>query len=602
MKIALIAPPWQLFHRPSVQIAALKAFLKENRPEYRVRNFHPYLFVAESMGMKAYHRISQSGWASEAVCSAMLFPEKRTSASKLIEKALRDRERGRGKNKGPGINVDSVIFSTEKALRDYLDRLPLDQLQLVGITACLNQFTAALFLASIIKKRFPGIPVLLGGSSCSGKAGPSVLNNFPWIDYVVGGEGEIPFTGLCDYIAGRTTVFPDGVLAREEGKDLPDVCSMVQLKDLDSLPAPDYDDYFREKALLRTSVSFQPDLCVEASRGCWWGRCNFCNLNIQWEKYRAKGVTHVADEVKKISERYGCLDFAFMDNALPPRDAPAIFRALSRHNRDYSFFAELRTGYSRNDMETMARGGLMDLQIGIEALSSSLLKRLNKGSRVIDNVAAMRHALEWGINLQGNLILNFPGSTLEEAEETFKNLDWLWPFTPLKPVSYWLGSGSPVAEYPEKFSISGIRSDLRYERLFPDSYMEDFSPLILAYRGDKLKQKNIWKGVREKLLFWEEARRQLNSRENMLSYRDGGGFLIIRQILPDGRVIHHRLSGFSRQLYLDAMDIKSIRELAGKRCSETEAGKFFNDLASKRLVFMEEKQVISLAVHERCTA
>jgi ribosomal peptide maturation radical SAM protein 1 len=599
LNIALIAPPWQLFHRPSIQTAALKAFIRQERPGYRVKNFHPYLFVADALGLGTYHRISQSGWASEAVCSALLFPEKGEEAAKLLESALRKRGKRGEKPEKDGLDARDIISKTGKVIVSYLDRLPLHKLHLVGITACLNQFTASLFIASIIKKRFPELPLLLGGSSCSGMAGPSILKSFQWIDYVIGGEGEIPLAELCDYIAGKAKKIPAGVLGKKGSDNPGQSCGLVQTDNLDNLPTPDYDDYFREKALLGPANSFQPDLCVEASRGCWWGRCNFCNLNIQWEKYRSKSVDKISEEVNSLSERYGCLDFAFMDNALPPRHAPAIFRKIGSHGRDYSFFAELRTGSTREEIKTMAEGGLRELQVGIEALSSTLLKRLNKGSRVIDNIAAMRHAAEYGINLQGNLILHFPGSTAMEAEETLEVLDWLWPFPPLKPVSFWLGSGSPVSEAPEKFQISGVGPDPRYGAIFPGQALAGLSLLILSYRGDRVKQKKIWREVRKKLSFQEEARRKAGPLSSLLSYRDGREFILIRQVLPDGKTLHHRLSGTSRELYLEATDIISFRELAATRqYSENEIRDFFKGLARKRLAFIEDNHVISLAVKE----
>lgn len=596
MKIALIAPPWQIYNRPSIQIAALKAFLKEQRPEYQIKNFHPYIFIASSTDFETYNRISQSGWASEAVCAALLFPEKKTTAIKLIGSALFKKKQGKT-NK---FEAERILETTQKSIAEYIKKLPLNDLKLVGITACLNQLTAGLYIASIIKESAPELPIVMGGSSCAEESGWSILNYFPFIDYVINGEGELPLLSLCDFLFGRRKNFNAAVMHRNLEKRSSTPYVKLQIKDINQLPTPDYDDYFRELTLLPSSEKIQPSLSVEASRGCWWGKCNFCNLNIQWDKYRSKKPDKISKEILNLSSRYKCLDFSFMDNTLPKKTASTIFQTLADHRNDYSFFTELRAVHSRKEIAEMARGGLKELQVGVESLSTSLLKRLNKGSRVIDNIASIRHAAEAGINLQANLIMQFPGSTEEEAKETYDNLDYLWPFTPLKPVNFWLGVGSPVSLEPDLYNISCLKPASDYKKIFTLEFLKNYSPMILSYRGDLQKQKKIWCDVRKKLKFWSEKQRRLGFfGKNLLTYREGDDFLLIKQVIPNGTTLYHKLSGVSRTLYLACRDITNFKTLFKEQTAieEKKIYDFFYILAAKRLVFIEGEFVISLAVH-----
>ncbi len=53
--------------------------------------------------------------------------------------------------------------------------------------------------------------------------------------------------------------------------------------------------------------------------------------------------------------------------------------------------------------------------------------------RAIDNLAAMKDALENDLRLAGNLILEFPGSTATEVEETLAALAAACPFRRSSP-------------------------------------------------------------------------------------------------------------------------------------------------------------------------
>jgi len=593
VEIALIAPPWPLFNRPSIQLAALAAFIRKNAPSHTIRAFHPYLSVAEAVGFGDYYAISQSGWASESVCAGILFPEMSDRCERLFRASLR--KRGGVPPLGP--DPRSTREKVVQVLNAFIESVPWRRYGLVGISISINQLTAALYLARRIKELAPETPLAIGGPGCAGLTGPSLLSSFPEIDYVIHGEGELPLIGLIRRIAGEGLAHPSGVSARG-GNGTP--FSFSQVPDMDSLPCPDFDDFFQDLGLLPPGKGFRPVLPVEMSRGCWWGRCAFCNLNLQWSGYRMKSVERMTREIDTLSCRYGTIDFAFMDNALPRREAPRLFLETRKHGRDYRFFAELRAVYTREEWAEMARGGLREVQVGIEALSTSLLKRLGKGTRAMDNVAAMRHAEEHGIRLSGNLILHFPGSTEDEVRETLHVLRFVRPFRPLKAVSFWLGTGSAVERDPSRFKITKLTAHPSYADLFPMELASSISPFILSYQGDRRRQQTLWKEVEKELARWQRDQKQTGAAGKLLTYRDGKEFIEIRQVLPDGRVLTHRLTGLSREIYLACLDITPWEKVTGlaKGRRQHELDAFIADLVKKRLMFREGNEVLSLAIRE----
>ncbi len=619
VKLLLVATPWQLFNRPSIQLGALKAFMQKEVPGLEVQALHPYLSYAARLGFPDYHIISQSSWASEAVGASMLCDEEGTieRCREVFCDALKRRGAGaRLSNAGLSDLFHKARHLFSEHLQEFTECLRGDGLKLAGFTACLNQFAASLYAARLFKRRFPNVPVVLGGTSCSGTIAPSLLASFPQIDYVISGEGELPLLALYKHLtegkAGETSddALPRAVFSRDriDGTDPAGGESlearqgfMLQVSSMDELPVPDFDDYFRELGELPASERFHPVLPVEASRGCWWGRCRFCNLNLQWRGYRAASVSKVAKDIDRLASRYRCIDFAFMDNVLPRRQAAALFEKLAQHNRDYRIFAELRAVHSRAEYEVMAAGGLKTLQVGIEALSDSLLKRLGKGSSVIANIAAMRHAFEAGIELDANLIVHFPGSTEEEAGESLKILEFVWPYRPLRTVSFWLGHGSPAEQESRSLGIGRIAPHLLWKKLF---YCGTISPssLILTYSGDRKVQKRRWRAVETRVLEMRKRRKALGLDRQLLSYRDGREFLTINQIFADETSRKHRLNGLSREIYLFCLDVKTVQEvmeMAEGRISIEQLGRFVQNMVSQRLMFSDGKKVLSLAVRER---
>jgi len=379
----------------------------------------------------------------------------------------------------------------------------------------------------------------------------------------------------------------------------------MEIASLDDLPLPDYRDYFLEIGRHFGATGFIPALPVEFSRGCWWGRCSFCNLNLQWRGYRAKSAGRMAAEVKTLAERHGCLDFSFTDNALRPGESRRFFQDMAHAGLDCRFFAEIRAiGKAEEQARLFAdyrRGGMTCMQVGIEALSDSLLGRMQKGVSVMDNVAAMREALANRMVLEGNLIVEFPGSTDAEVEETLEVLEFLLPFHPLTIAAFFLGYDSPVDRQPESFGIRARVHHPHAKALFPAPLLRDLTMLVMDYRGDRREQRRRWRPVRERVGQWRkfhQSRKPGIMTLPPLSFRDGGTFLIIRQERPDQPVLHHRVRGPSRQLYLFCGQVRTMAEIVEQfpDFREEALRDFLRDMAGKRLIFSDGNRYLSLAV------
>ncbi|MFH1147551.1 MAG: RiPP maturation radical SAM C-methyltransferase [Pseudomonadota bacterium] len=596
-RITLVSMPWPLFNRPSLQLAALRSYLLSKRTDLEV-SIHPaYLEIAAAIGLDFYHEISQNNWFAEAAYASLLFPEKEGSVRSLLS---RPEVSGKWPRQIP-FNLERLTSRLEAYQSEFLQSRPWGEYNLAGFTICLNQLTSSLYAIRTLKDRFPGLKIVAGGSSCSGEMGRSLLTALPEIDFMVTGEGEKPLLSVVDFLQGKSATPGLGVFYRNSqgiaggGYD--------EITDLNSLPVPDYEEYFRSLNRVFKKVPFLPVLPLEFSRGCWWGKCRFCNLNIQWHSCRKKSKDRVLEEIDTITGKYPSIDLAFTDNSLPPRDGPELCAALSDMGKDFEIFAELRADQSFADLSVMRRAGVATVQVGVEALSSSLLRRMGKGITAIQNIEIMRNCEELGIIQSGNLIAMFPGSTAEEVRETLNTLDYVLPYYPLKIARFWLGFGSPVHCAPSDYGLRGLKNHHFYKALLPDHLYSGLVLMNRDYQGEKKKQALLWRPVQVRVKQWYGDYFTLRSRypsRPLLSYRDGGSLLIIRQALSGNSVLIHRLRGASRKIYLFCTSSKGFNEIQQNHSGHPTGSlrKFLDELVEKRLMFREEDRYLSLAVRE----
>jgi len=383
---------------------------------------------------------------------------------------------------------------------------------------------------------------------------------------------------------------------------------------MDDLPVPDYADYFKTLNTFPSAKRFFPQLPMETSRGCWWRKkspsgkstgCAFCNLNLQWKGYRSKTGPRIIQEIEDLSLKHQTLSISFMDNLLPAKNAREIFTGVARLTKGYRFFAEIRATTRFPVLAAMGSAGVETVQVGVEALSTTLLRKLNKGTTVMDNLQIMRDCETPGLPaLSGNLILQFPSSDEQDVAETLENLSFALPFRPLKTAPFWLGYASPVYDDPGAFGIRKKGNHPHYARLFPPDVLRNLKLMIQDYHGQKRYQHRIWKGVLQKVAHWQETYEALHRTPGsgpILSYLDGEEFMIIRERRLEREDLSHRLPGTSRSIYLFCQTHRSTGKILA-RFSRMEGEKvvaFLNMMVDKRLMFREGNRYLSLAVPAR---
>jgi hypothetical protein len=290
-----------------------------------------------------------------------------------------------------------------------------------------------------------------------------------------------------------------------------------------------------------------------------------------------------------------------MDNLLPLKTSRNIFNRMAKLEKDFRLFGEIRASTPGAVLKAMQTAGMQKVQIGIEALSTRLLKKLNKGTTTIQNIEIMKHCEMMSITNSSNLMLYFPGSDQKDVDETLRNLDFVLWFRPLKIVHFWLGLESPVWQHPENFGLRSVFNHRNYAAIFPPDVFKAMRFMIQSYRGDLGSQRKLWKPVKKKLEDWKKSYEQLHrgpKYENILSFRDGRNFLIIRQKRLNSQSLTHRLEGTSRAIYLFCFRHRSLKKILARFPSLTadRIEPFLKMMVDKKLMFQENDNYLSLAV------
>lgn len=224
---------------------------------------------------------------------------------------------------------------------------------------------ASLALAKRLEQARPECVIVMGGANCEGPMGAETARQFPFVDAVVSGEGDLVFPDLVTRaLDGRPLEGLPGVftstnaqVALAAGARL--TAPMVQ--DMDALPIPDFSDYFEQFGRSRHAEEWQPSLFFESSRGCWWGErmhCTFCGLNGRTMSYRSKSAARAVAELTQLVERHPGCDIQVTDNILDLAYFKDFVPLLAERKLGVDLFYETKANLRKDQIRLLKRAGI----------------------------------------------------------------------------------------------------------------------------------------------------------------------------------------------------------------------------------------------------
>ncbi|HDI07809.1 MAG TPA: radical SAM protein [Candidatus Bathyarchaeota archaeon] len=200
-----------------------------------------------------------------------------------------------------------------QGLEKRIAELEPDVVASSGFATC-NAYTAVRTLETA-KKVNPNILTVTGGQHFTALAEES-LREYPEIDVIVRGEGEVTFAELVKAFRNRKP-FSEvaGISFRHKGKIYRND-DRAFIKDLDSLPFPAYHlvEHLARRYHFRMMAGSKRYAIIEGSRGCPH-RCVFCSQWIHWRgEWRRKTAKRIADEIEFLFNEYGMEFFWLTDD------------------------------------------------------------------------------------------------------------------------------------------------------------------------------------------------------------------------------------------------------------------------------------------------
>ena len=487
-RVALVTMPFGYSKFPSIQLGTLSRVLKNHG--IGSRTYHFNLLFAHRIGVPLYEVLCEKrGMIGEWLFSSILFRDnpKHARYPDVFKPVFESTAQEAGCSTGYLEEICHTI--APQFLTEVLTSYDWGQFKIVGFTSTFDQNVASLTLAKLIKELYPSVRIVFGGANFDGEMGLEHFRAFPWIDYVVVGEGEVVFPALAkSVLRGQEDALPDGVAFRKDG-EIQFQPNTTLFSDFTEVGPPDYDDYFDMVRELegQGSTGLNRILLYEGSRGCWWGEkhhCTFCGLNAQSMQFRAKTSDQVAREMDGLSSRYNTTRFRLVDNIIDLKYIDSLFGRFAAGHYDLDVFMETKANLTKQQIRTLAQGGVKCMQPGIESLSAAQLKEMDKGVSPLQNVQCLKWSRYYNLDINWNILLGFPQETnadykrqialipslfhLQPPESTGKL--WLERFSPyfMRPEDYGVRITGPGAAYEyvydaQKVDLNKIAYDFEYE-------------------------------------------------------------------------------------------------------------------------------------------
>jgi anaerobic magnesium-protoporphyrin IX monomethyl ester cyclase len=324
------------------------------------------------------------------------------------------------------VSIEQHVEAPPQLLQMFVDdflntRVAPSRPGVLGLS-CIGQ--EQLFFTLLFAKRAKqllGLPVVIGGTIFSRifERGALPRRWFGrYFDVIVRNEGEKPLSALLENVAREkrmTDGVPGAVFYNGTSIEASAACAPLKPQEL---PMPVFSGL-----PLNQYVTSELSLPLLSSRGCYWGKCEFCHHGMVYgEQYGAYDAASVLATVEAHSRRYGVRHFAFNDEAIPPKIARIIgntFPDADTSKWAFTGLIKFEKFYTASDFANLRRVGFRSLYVGLESASERVLDLMKKSSKRAIFTKNLADASNAGIWMHCFLFFGFPGELEEDAQETY---------------------------------------------------------------------------------------------------------------------------------------------------------------------------------------
>jgi ribosomal peptide maturation radical SAM protein 1 len=598
-KVLLISMPFAGVDIPSIQLAILESYLKERN--IKIKTLHLYLKAAEIYGLTNYFNLiypPNDSYTAQIIYSKYLFLEHfKKNKEKFKEYFHKSHEK---------LSFQEYLEKTDVFYNWFFENINWQEFDIIGFSLNYGQFLPSLSFAKKIKETNPEKIIILGGSRTTGLIGERALQTFDFIDYIVSGDGEEPLYNISTQSENLRQI--PGLIYRKNGKIISN--GINNTTNINDLPIPSFDSYYVELKDVSPDIqqffSYAGKLPIEISRGCWWNKCSFCNLNLQHKRYREKNVEKIVKEIDFLSNKYKMLNFQIIGNTLPVKDHKILCKKIIQLKKDLTFFAEARADHLKSDdYNLLKKAGFKNIQTGIESFSSNYLKKMNKGTRIIDNIAALKFCKENNIKNSYNLIVGYPNEEKIDFDETKINIELFKKYLePPNLCQFRLVYESPIHCNPILYNIDKIENTTVDKIMFPQEIIDKKFNFVFDFKRKNEIAENPWKKLVSNWKNTYEEQKTLSVKRNteleelVFYFKDGGNFIKIYDKRHSDNAMIYMLNSDERKVFLACSNVISKTELQNKfeNISLSELNDMLNSFVEAGILYKENEWYLSLPI------
>lgn len=355
----------------------------------------------------------------------------------------------------PDIDAHVVEGTVNEPPETVLERIASGAPDVVTFSCYLWNIRQTLALAEQLKRRLPGVCIVLGGPEVSYCA-ERVLNENPAVDFVLSGEGETSVPALLSCLAQGKAL---------SAEEVPGLCTRQHIAPpcvlSGEVPSPYTPEYFKA---LNGRIAY-----LETSRGCPF-TCAFC-LSGRCGTPRYFDLKGVYENILALAnsgaQTVKLIDRTFNAN---PRHANAILRfLLSHYGREIPagvcFHFEIAGDIlTEETMELLAQmpAGAVQLEIGMQSFCEKTLEAVRRKTNTEKLKANIRRLAAMGnMHIHIDLIAGLPYEDVPTFAESF-NTAYALGADMLQMGFLKLLHGAAMREEPQNFPCE-FRSEPPYE-------------------------------------------------------------------------------------------------------------------------------------------
>jgi anaerobic magnesium-protoporphyrin IX monomethyl ester cyclase len=369
-------------------------------------------------------------------------------------------------------------------------------------TAYTSTIIAASEVLTKAKELLPDVITVVGGvhpTFCYNE----VLKDYPLIDYIVCGEGELTLAELVNTVSNGESLEDVLGIAYRVGSEIHKTGNRPFVENLDSLtPAWDlveWKDY--------TYFIFPGSRLgvISSSRGCKHD-CQFCSQRKFWKQsWRGRSAENVISEIRHLKEEYS-VDVVLFADEFPTCDRErwvAILDGLIEADLGVKLLIETRVDDIVRDEDIMGKyrqAGIVHIYIGVESTSQTMLDRFKKGILENESKKALDLINQAGMVTETSFVLGTPEETKESIKQTLELAKEYSPdfahFLLLAPWSY-ADMYDELEPYVETFDYS--KYNLVEPIIKPVAMTRDelFQEVLNCYQGYYFSKMGEWAKLKD---------------------------------------------------------------------------------------------------------